>query len=356
VPLRTLRRLAIDLRDWGHALDVARQTDALLMCGTGMLTDCGEGAFGLPYDLFKWSLVALVAKVCRCQLAFVSVGVEPIRHPLARFFIGAALRLANYRSYRDRQSVEYLTRIGLARTGGHVYPDLAFSLPAPFAARASSPGPRPLAVAVGVYDYRCRGQSGAADADAYTGYVEKMGAFVHWLLGRGCSVRIVIGDLAYDRRVLADLRSWLLVRGMSLQDATFEDAPAGSVSEVLEQLSGVDLVVASRFHNVLLALLLGKPVVSLSYNEKNEALMAEAGLSAYCQTLDALDLERLKQQFCDMERSAERLREEISSKVSVLRERLQEQYRTVFALVQGDGEAARPERWRSAVSAPPRNA
>ena len=60
----------------------------------------------------------------------------------------------------------------------------------------------------------------------------------------------------------------------------------------------------SRFHNVLLALMLGRPVVSMSYNEKNDALMREMGLAAYCQTLDELDPARLRVQFKSLEREA----------------------------------------------------
>ena len=41
----------------------------------------------------------------------------------------------------------------------------------------------------------------------------------------------------------------------------------------MQQIAEVEVVVASRFHNVLLALLLGKPVVSIAYNQKNDALM-----------------------------------------------------------------------------------
>jgi polysaccharide pyruvyl transferase WcaK-like protein len=332
-PLRYVCRLALDIREWCHAIGVAWRTDALVMCGTGMLTDCGEGALGLPYDLLKWSIAA---KGCGCKLAFVSVGVEPIRHPLAKLFIGTALRVADYRSYRDRQSVSQLERLGLSAREGLVFPDLAFSLPPFVLARAlSAPHARPLTVAVGLYDYRCRGQSGSEDSATYADYLEKMGTFVLWLLERGYAVRVVIGDLPYDQPVLVDLRAWLGARGISRQDARLADEPAASVNEVLDQLSLADLVVASRFHNVLLALLLGKPTISLSYNEKNEALMAEVGLADFCQTLDALDLGRLKRQFGDLERTADRLREELPTRVAVLRERLQAQYRYVFELVGG---------------------
>ena len=53
----------------------------VVMTGTGMLTDDSEGPFGLPYDLFKWSVAA---RACGARVLFASVGVEPIDSPVAR--------------------------------------------------------------------------------------------------------------------------------------------------------------------------------------------------------------------------------------------------------------------------------
>ena len=77
----------------------------LVMTGTGMLGDFGILPTSLHYEILKWSAAA---KLCRCKLLFVSVGVGPIRSRPSRILIKASLRLADYRSYRDDFSKQYL--------------------------------------------------------------------------------------------------------------------------------------------------------------------------------------------------------------------------------------------------------
>jgi polysaccharide pyruvyl transferase WcaK-like protein len=330
-PLRVLRRASLELRDWVRMLAVARNLDAMVMTGTGMLTDDSEGVFGLPYDMFKWSAAA---KACGSKIFFMSVGVEPIDSPISRFFIVTALRLADYRSYRDLQSKAHLQRVGFDADGDAVYPDLAFSLPKAMTARSpTAPRERPR-VAVGIYNYRGRGQGSAEDAAAYRHYLDKVGSFVMWLLERHYDVRVIIGDLSYDEPVLGDLRRILENMDVARYRGRLDDEPAASVEEVMRQIADVDVVVASRFHNVLLGLLLGKPVVSISYNEKNDALMAEMGLSKYCQSIDRLDFDRLIEQFSDIQENAVPLRAAIAAKGTSYRDQLNEQYRVIFRRLQ----------------------
>jgi polysaccharide pyruvyl transferase WcaK-like protein len=326
-PIRIARRAATELREWVHALRVARKLDMIIMTGTGMLTDDAEGPFGLPYDMFKW---ALAAKVWGGKLSFVSVGVEPIRNPLARFFITTSLRLADYRSYRDAQSREHLVEIGFAAGDDEVYPDLAFSLPERPPRPAANGDGRRKTVAVGVYSYRFCGEGGEGNAAAYRDYLNKLARFVGWLIDQGHLVRLIIGDLTYDRRVLDDLRR-LLASAPAAGDGRIVDEPAASVDDVIRQIAEADIVVASRFHNVLLALFMGKPVVSISYNVKNEALMAEMGLAEYCQTIDELDVDRLIAQFISLEREAARLQPAIVAKAGLYRHGLEQQYQALFS-------------------------
>lgn len=58
-------------------------------------------------------------------------------------------------------------------------------------------------------------------------------------------------------------------------------APARSLQDVMRQLADVDVLVASRFHNVVCALKLGIPTVSLGYADKNALLLGDVGLAAY---------------------------------------------------------------------------
>ena len=270
LPLRLARRAVTELRGWRDALSRTRALDLLIMTGTGMLTDHGEGSLGLPYDIFRWAVAAWLGG---CRLAFVSVGVEPMESPLTRFFVRTALRLASFRSYRDQQSRERLRVAGFFSDRDAVYPDLAFSLPESLTARPPpASGPKP-AIAVGLYAFRDRGAHSPEDAAAYGVYLGKVTALLSALRDRGHRLRIVIGDNTYDEPVLADLRGALSARGLG----GIPDEPAGSFEEVLDQLASVDLVLASRFHNVLLALLIGRPVVSVSYNEKNSARQSGSG-------------------------------------------------------------------------------
>ncbi len=330
-PLRVARRLADDARIWRHTFELARSADVIVMAGTGMLTDSGEGAMGMPYDMFKLSIAA---KASGRKLMFASVGVEAIKDPRAKFFITTALRLADYRSYRDRQSKDRLQKLGFAAEKDPVCPDLAFSLPETMATERGADTRRQSqkpTIGVGLFDHRGRGLGGPSDAAAYREYLEKIASFVMWLLEREYPVRVMIGDLTYDEPVLEDLRVLLASRGIAKYAGRFRDEAARSVEQVMDQLAGLDLVVASRFHNVLLALMLGKPVVSVSYNEKNDALMSQMGLGDYCRPIETFDLEWLVDRFTDIQANAARLKPGIVAKAAQFRSDLSRQYDVLFA-------------------------
>jgi len=322
LPVKLLRRAWRELGDWSLALRRTRQLDTLVMTGTGMLTDVGEGPLGLPVDLARW---ALAARLGGCRVVFLSVGVEPLRHPLTRLLVRLALGAASFRSYRDAQSRQRLVTAGVPAGSDPLAPDLAFSLPAEVLPGQRTPGAPVRTVGVGLYDYRSRGAAGGDDAAAYQRYLRDMATLVERLLDRGDRVRILIGDNTYDEPVLEDFRAVLGPRSPQV-----EDAPAESFEGVLQQLSGVDLVVASRFHNVLLALLLGKPVVSLSYNEKNEALMEASGLAGYSRPLEALEVEWVLERLDALDRRREELRTSLRLAAEGWRRELDSQYDRVF--------------------------
>src|SRR5271167_377833 len=99
---------------WFNGIARLKGSNLFVMTGTGMLGD-----YSLHYEIFRW---AIIAKLCRCKLLFVSVGAGPIRQPLRRWFVRTALKLADYRSYRDSSSKDYLEAIGLDVKNDPVYP------------------------------------------------------------------------------------------------------------------------------------------------------------------------------------------------------------------------------------------
>jgi polysaccharide pyruvyl transferase WcaK-like protein len=324
---RVLLRIPLELLEWWKAFRALRGTRMLVMTGTGMLGDFGIGPLDLHYEILKWSIVA---KLRRAKLLFVSVGAGPIADPLSRWIVKRAVSLADYRSYRDEFSKEYLARIGFDSRSDFVYPDLAFSLDPGTRADARDCSER--VAGVGLMDYYGTRASSEQGEAAYRRYVERIAGFVEWLLDRDYTVRLLIGDLAYDTRARRDVMRLLERRNPTRLCGRIVEVPISSVEELVRELARTDVVVATRFHNVLLALMLDKPVLALSYHEKISSLMSGVGLGEYCHDVDRMEVSTLVEQFADLERNAEAARSVIGRKREEYRRRLDEQYAAISAL------------------------
>jgi polysaccharide pyruvyl transferase WcaK-like protein len=334
---RLLRKISVgipvELYRWFKVIKGLIGTDMLIMTGTGMLSDSGIGPLGLHYDILRWSVVA---KLCRCKLLFVSVGAGPIRHPLSRFFVKAALRFADYRSYRDGFSKEYLKSIGFDAADDAVYPDLAFSLPNGMLPDDADDGDKHAPVGVGLITHYVQRSLSDDVEQIYRQYVTKMASFISWLVEHNRTVRLLIGDVVYDNRVRQDLRTLLEQSGLTYENSNIIDEPPESFEELLLQLSTTEVVVASRFHNLLLALMLGKPALAISFHEKDDSLMTAVGLQEFCQDIANLDVSTLIEQLVRLEENAERLRQEIRLKTEGYRRELDKQYRCIFEEIGSD--------------------
>lgn len=315
-----------ELYRWLQAFRALKGTDMFIVPGTGLLTDAyGLSSWG-PYNMFKYSLVA---KLRRCKLLFVSVGAGPIYSAPGRWFIKSALSLADFRSYRDNSTIKYLKSIGFATNIDRVYPDLAFSLPEAVIPRADIPKRRRPVVGLGLMEYAGRYSVDKPNNAIYRAYLENLVFLVRWLLAHEYDVRLLIGDI-FDSHVTQEFRDLLKERSLTYDEGRIIDEPVFSVEQLLSQLSATDVIVATRFHNVLFALVLNKPVISIAFHHKCVSLMETMGLSEYCQDINCLDADRLIEQFCDLEKNAERLRFLIKQKTEEFRRALDEQYSFIF--------------------------
>ena len=330
---RLLRRVLIGLPSeaWRclEALKALKSADALIIPGTGLLTD----AYGLmgwgPYNLFKWSLIA---RMCRCKVLFVSVGAGPIYSALGRYFLKSALSLANFRSYRDNASLKYLKSIGFSTNSDRIYPDLVFSLPESMMPHeADRKGNRSI-VGLGLMPYAGKYSVANPSDSTYQKYLASLVTFVRWLLANDYDIRLVIGEVS-DNGAVEEFQSLLRASLGDYDQERIIDQAAVCVEELLSQLAATDIVVATRFHNVLLALLLNKPVIAISFHHKCASLMSQMGLSQYCHDINHMNAARLIEQFRDLERNADKLKPVIKEKVKQSRKALDEQYGLIFKAV-----------------------
>ncbi len=285
-----------------------------------------------PYAMF---LLCASGRLFRTRVALVCVGASVIHQRLTRGLIIAAARLAYYRSYRDTYARDAMRQMGLDTSEDAVYPDLAFSLPTPHGTQGVAG-----AVGVGIMDYHGGNDDRRHADEIHASYVEKMKAFILWLVDNGRPVRLFATDVHDEpvvREVIADVRA--LRPGLAPQQAIVESV--SSLEELMQRLASVDTVVATRYHNVLCALKLAKPTLSIGYAAKFDALMAEMGLAEFCQSARSLDGDRLVKQFTELESRSVQLQRTLPESNAAKVRLLDHQFATLSAVLFPAAEPAR---------------
>jgi polysaccharide pyruvyl transferase WcaK-like protein len=326
--MKLLRKFFIGLLgepyQWARCMLWLWNTDILIVPGTGLITD----AYGLlgwgPYNLFKWSVTA---KICRCKVFFVSIGAGPLYGTFGRCLAKSLLHLGDFRSYRDESTKQYLNSIGFRAVNDAVYPDLAFSLPETVCQDVEK---RTRAVVgIGVMEYAGKYADADPREEVYLRYLGSLVTLVEWLLSHGYDVRLLSGDLA-DIPVRQQFKKLLGERLANGAEGQIIDEPISSLDELCAQIAATNLVVATRFHNVLLSLLGIKPVISVSFHHKCQSLMSAVGLDDYCLDINDLNGDQLVERFCNLTANAHELVPLISRKVKEFRGCLDRQYEVLL--------------------------
>jgi polysaccharide pyruvyl transferase WcaK-like protein len=304
-----LLRLPSLAANWIYSLTVLDRFDVVLFPGTGVFDDFLDTPLGWPSRLLRWSLAARLRGV---RVVFLSVGAGPIVNPISRLLMKTAAQLAQHRSYRDSNSREFMLGVGVDDEASSVLPDVAFLLPAP-PERPRPPGAK-ITVGVGVMNY-----SGWRKDDAiYGSYIATHARLIEWLEAHEYGVQILVGQTT-DWRTVREIEARL---GRSLTDMREEEMD--SFHDVMRACATTDLVVASRYHVQIAALQLGRPVISLSYAPKNDALLADAGLDGFSQDIHAIDFDLLTRQLEMLARDHERYAGVVMERVSAMRQRLRD--------------------------------
>jgi len=296
-----------------------RKQDVVIVPGMGVLeTTLPLRPWGWPYSLL---LLSLSGKLVGTKVVFLAVGAGKVADRANRTLLVGAARLASYRSYRDEISRDAMRDMGVDTARDPVHTDLAFDLPNPKSTVDHG------VVGVGVMDYRGSNADRDRADEIHHDYVTKLTEFVRWLVRDGREVRLFVGDHVDEtvaERIVTDVGS-----------AALSVAATSTMDDLLRRMARVDVVVASRYHNVLAAVKLGKPTVALGYAAKSDALMAEMGLGEFCQSIRGLDVERLVKQFTALEERDVELRRTLADRNAVMAKRIAAQFAELSAIVRG---------------------
>jgi polysaccharide pyruvyl transferase WcaK-like protein len=316
--------LGIAMDAWHIPLWVRRH-DAVIVPGMGVLeTTVPIRPWKTPYWMF---LLCVSGRVLGTKVALASVGANVTRHRATRWLIAAAVRAACYRSFRDQVSRDAMGQMGVDTTADPVSPDVAFTLPVPAGVR-----PVPGSVGVGLMDYSGDNDETALQDRLRVNYLEQVTTFTRWLLDTGHAVRMFTSDTV-DQPIIDEIVTEIRSQRPELDPALLTADPAETVTDLTRQIASVDTVVATRYHNVLYALLQAKPALALAYGAKHEQLMADAGLPGYSLQCRSLDAGQLIEKFTELERDAENLRMIIAERTAVKAALVREQLAAMCAAI-----------------------
>jgi polysaccharide pyruvyl transferase WcaK-like protein len=303
-----------------------RRQDVVIVPGMGVLEDTiPVRPWALPYSLF-WLVVC--ARLTGTKVALVSVGASVVGKRILRTLLTRVARFAHYRSYRDAMSRDNMARMGVDVSADEVYPDLAFAL------RVPEPGPATGAVGVGVMAYY--GNNSDRDrAELHARYLSVLKGFVRYLVDSGRPVRLFIGDQV-DLPVIEEV--------LASVDGDVVAEPLTTLHELMRQMSTVDTVVATRYHNVLCGLKVGKPTLSIGYAAKNDVLMADMGLGEFCEQARSVALDRLIARFELLESRRAELAATLAVRNREISESLEHQFDVLSEAITGEKALSRAAR------------
>jgi polysaccharide pyruvyl transferase WcaK-like protein len=292
--------------------------DVMILGGGGQLTD-RSGPWGFPYAIFTWFLLA---KSARLKCVVLNTGAGPLINPLSKFFITRVLLAADYVSFRDEESQALARKVGF--TGPcHVFPDNVYGLEiSAFCADSPKRRDQPL-VGIAPMPYPADPPFDAKkDKVIYEELVAKFASFAS-LLSRSSYRLAVFGtDIGADPAAIQDLRTKLEAD----YDISTQYEPIESLEKVLLRMSGFDYVVTCRFHGVVFAHLLSKPVLAIAHHPKVTNLMSALGLSKYCVDIRTFDPRSLADTFECLVNEKDEVKSRMDSTLRNYKSRLRVQF------------------------------
>lgn len=280
---RALGRLV----DVGRSLVVVGPVDAVVVPGMGVLEETiGVRPWGMPLWLF---LVALACRVRGRSFVLLDIGADHCVSRASRWLQVATVRLATHVSCRDQRSADSLVENGGGPPSA-VAPDLAFAHPAPTLTDVE-----PGRLVVGVMAYYGPLDDPVAGAGVLARYVAVLAEALARLLDDGGRVVLVVGDQV-DLDVAHQVEASVRRLRPALPDDAVAVRPTETFEELTREMALAEVVVASRFHNLICALRLARPTVSVGYADKARDLMTAVGLPDAVQEIGALDADLLVDQ------------------------------------------------------------
>jgi polysaccharide pyruvyl transferase WcaK-like protein len=297
--------IAFESRSIRRAWSWLKGADLVLASGGGQLDAVWGGTWGQPYALARWSWMARRARV---PFAFLSVGYGGTPTRLSKRLLRYAVSEAKYCSLRDTGSRSLTQQLGVT-ADLPVVPDLAFALTAGPPLLSRRPG---YDVGISPMVYMRPGSWPNEKPEDYQRFVALWADLATDRVARGDRVHLFVTDPA-DMDSVNEV--WERLDASTRGGCRIVDVRTPNA--LLEFFRGLDVVISSRLHGVLLAIVAGRPVLALSHERKVRTVMRDAGVSEFCVDLTTTSLDQVGEHLAhlagELDSCAVRLRDYVAS-------------------------------------------
>lgn len=255
----------------GIVIDIRRRT-ATSVIRDALVHDAfmvgGGGIFptkNYPKGLF-YLLTTILYRLRGKRVIFAGVSIEEFNfnNPIMSRVVRGLIRFSSYFSMRD----SFYTQSALPESVKHkvkTIPDLVFSLPVESGMRNT----RNEAVIC------CANIFTKSPQDVLNTFVQDLSSVINWLLAQGYSVSLAAfssSDEALNRSVAGCVCSSETVR---LKTYSYDETRR----RCFDLFKNASISICMRFHSLVLSQLSQCPYISISYSNKNIALLDDLGLS-----------------------------------------------------------------------------
>ena len=333
--VRGPRALFQELRFLSRSLEILRSFNLLIINGGGQLTEAWGGWWKFPYTIFKWTQLARMAHV---KCIFLNVGAGPLNHPVSKYFVRHALQSSDYISFRDEQSKSLARDIGF-KGKSEVFPDSVYGLDINGLLTVRSTRTEKAIVGFAPMAYSDPRVDRTSNPAVYADFIRNLGLLGSWLIEHDYSLSLFCSDIGIDPPTIADLALILEDQSGAERKARITTPRVESIDDLLRAISLMDYVVTCRFHGVIFAHLLNKPVLALAHHPKVSTLMADLGLQEYCLDIRTCDADALQKTFISLVKNKDEIKSRMAERLACYQEQLSTQFDALFP----PGRVERPD-------------
>ncbi|WP_205600792.1 polysaccharide pyruvyl transferase family protein [Gracilibacillus sp. YIM 98692] len=258
-----------------------KQLDLLIVGGGGIFMDLyGREAF--LFGMYGW-----LAKLSRTPVVLYGVGAGPILTKTGKFLLRSLAHLSDLVTVRDPKSKQLLKEIGV-KSAVHVIGDPAFQMtPAQKQMLEDTDREeRPVHIGVTAVPFYHKSYWPNEDIEQYERYVSGMAANLDALLETYPHCRIQFFSTKYPQDV------WVtedICSRMDMQEKCKIETNLTSPQKIVQFAADQDIVIGTRLHSLILALVSKTPVIAVSYHHKVRDFMEMIGMHSYTIGIEELD-------------------------------------------------------------------